>query len=97
MNVSTAQPEFQEAMASCVTALRRVATYQLDPSLANRMDSLGERKEFLDPALHEELLALVAFAQQRTVEKLQAQVALDRLRALFPSLVTKSLPGTEFD
>jgi hypothetical protein len=87
MTVSTAQPEFQEAMASCVAALRRMAGYELDPSLANRMDSLGERKEFLDPELHEELLALVAFAQQRTIEKLQAEAALARLRALFPALV----------
>jgi hypothetical protein len=53
------------------------------------MRQLGERKEFLSPEEHEELLALVDFAHQRTLEKLEAKAALDRLRT--------TLPGVLFD
>lgn len=53
------------------------------------MRALGERKEFLSPAEHEELLALGDFAHQRTIEKLEARVALDRL--------CTALPGGLFD
>ena len=52
----------------------------LEPSPHRRMRELGERKEFLSRAEHEELLALVNFAHKRTIEKLEAQAALDRLR-----------------
>ena len=87
MTLSTAEPAFQEAVRSTIAALQRLASYELDPSLAKRMDDLGERKEFLDEPQHAELMALVAFAQQRTTDKLQAKVALDRWRALVPALV----------
>jgi hypothetical protein len=49
-----------------------MAAYELDPSLRRRMHALGERKEFLSQGEHEELLALVDFAHQRTIEKLAA-------------------------
>jgi hypothetical protein len=39
---------------------------------------LGERKEFLSQGEQEELLALVDFAHKRTIDKLEAQAALDR-------------------
>jgi hypothetical protein len=48
---------------------------------------LGERKEYLSLAEHEELLALVDFAQQRTIEKLEARVALDRLHTALPGVL----------
>jgi hypothetical protein len=57
-----------------------LADCELDPSLHRRMHVLGGRKEFLSPAEHVELLALVAFAHQRTIEKLEAQAALAHLR-----------------
>jgi hypothetical protein len=85
--VSTDDPHFQCAIQACTVALRRLAQFELDASLHHRLHDLGARKEFLTPAEHEELLALVAFAQQRTIEKLEAQVALDRLRAALPDLV----------
>ena len=87
MTLSVAEPDFQEAMASCVAALRRVASYELNPSLAGRMEEMGDRKEFLTPEQHDELMALVAFSQERTIEKLQAQSALNRLSAVFPGVV----------
>ncbi len=86
-SVSTAEPQFRLAITSCVAALRRLADYELPPTLARRLEELGERKEFLDQAEHDELLALVDFTQQRTVEKLESQVALQHLRAIAPDLV----------
>lgn len=81
-------PEQASALRTCRQALRRIANYELDPSIDRRMLDLGERKEGLDPAEYAELLALVAFAQRRTVEKLEAQVALQRLESAYPELAT---------
>lgn len=85
--VSTADPRFGSALDTCVAALRQLATYELEPGVARRMDDLGERKEFLAPQEHEELLALATFTQRRTLEKLQAELALRRLHEVFPELV----------
>ena len=85
--VSTEDPQFQLAIQVCAIALRRMADYELDPSLHRRMRALGERKEFLSQAEHEELLALVDFTHQRTIEKLEAQAALDRLRTALPGVL----------
>jgi hypothetical protein len=74
-------------LGSCIAALRRLAQYELDAALARRLEELSERKEFLDPAAHDELMALVHFTQQRTMEKLEAQLALNRLRTIIPDLV----------
>ena len=76
--VSTEEPQFLASIQACAVALRRIADYELDPSFQQRRHTLDERKEFLSPAECEELLALVDFAQQRTLEKLEAQVALSR-------------------
>jgi hypothetical protein len=71
----------RSVLQSCERALRRVAEYRLDPALDQRMRDLGERKEWLSAAEHEELLALVTFTQQRTLEKLEAEAALQNLQA----------------
>ena len=84
--VSVDDPQFLSAMQACVVALRRLAEYELAPSLDSRLHTLGKRKEFLSQAEHEELLVLVGFAQQRTIEKLEARVALDRLRTVLPGV-----------
>jgi hypothetical protein len=85
--VSMTDPQFQSAIQACAVALHRVADYDLDPSLQRRIHELGERKEFLSSAEHEELLALVDFVHKRTIEKLEAQVALSRLRTAIPGVV----------
>jgi hypothetical protein len=85
--VSTEDPQFQLAIQACAVALRRMADYELDPSLHRRMQELGERKEFLNQIGHEELLALVDFTHKRTIEKLEAQAALDRLRTALPGVL----------
>jgi hypothetical protein len=80
-------PKLHNVLRSCGQALRRLADYQLDPSLELRLQELGERKEFLNAGEHAELMALVAFSQKRTLEKLEARVALERLREFFPGVV----------
>ena len=72
--------ELHSAIESCAMALRRDAEYRLDPALDRRMLDLGERKELLTPGEHAELRGLVTFTQQRSIEKLEAQVALNRLK-----------------
>jgi len=56
-----------------VLSLRRMTEYELDPVLSQEE--------------HHELLALVDFSHKRTIEKLEAQAALARLRAALPSLL----------
>ena len=91
--VSTAEPQFRLAVTSCVAALRRMAGYELDPPIARRLQELSEQKEYLDKDEHDELLALVAFSRQRTIEKLEARVALDRLREILPEMVEGTRHG----
>ncbi|MBM3222623.1 MAG: hypothetical protein FJZ47_02295 [Candidatus Tectomicrobia bacterium] len=86
--VSTEDPQCQSAIHTCAVALRRLAQFELDTLLQQRLHDLGARKELLTPAEHAELLALVAFAQQRTIEKLEAQAALHRLRTVLPESIT---------
>jgi hypothetical protein len=78
--------QFHDAMKACTAALRRMADYQLDPALDRRMLELGENKEFIDEKAHEELLALAALASQRSLEKLEAEAALQRLRQVCPDM-----------
>ena len=86
--VSTEDPQFQRAIQACAVALRRMADYEIEPSLHRRMQVLGERKEFLSQEEQEELLALVDFAHKRTIEKLEAQAALARLRTALPGVLS---------
>ncbi len=71
----------RSVLQTCERALRRLADYRLDPALDQRLRDLGERKESLSAAEHEELLALVAFTQQRTLEKLEAEAALQDVQS----------------
>jgi hypothetical protein len=88
--ISTEDPQFQAAIEACAVALKRMANYELNATLRQRMHELGERKEYLRPDEHEELLGLVEFTQKRAVEKLEAQTALSRLRAMLPGLLSES-------
>lgn len=80
------EPAWKAALASSAAALRRLAGYTLPPELVRRILELGERKETLIPEERAELMAWVAFTQQRSVEKLEAEVALRRLEAVCPEL-----------
>lgn len=81
-----AEPAWRAALASSAAALRRVAGYTLPPELDRRILDLGERKEALTPEERAEFLAWVAFTQARSVEKLEAELALRRLAAVCPEL-----------
>jgi len=80
------EPSWQSALVSSTAALRRLAGYRLPPAFDRRMLELAGRKESLSPDERAELLEWVAFTQQRTVEKLEAEVALRRLAAVCPDL-----------
>lgn len=88
--ISLSDSELRTAVAATVGALRRLSEYELEPAICRRMQDLGEQKESLTPDERAELEALVDFSQQRSIDKLEAQVALNRLRAVLPDLVEKS-------
>ena len=81
---TVSDPQLATALGACRLALRRIARTTLDPAIDQRMLELGERKEFLNTGEHAELMALVNFAQNRTLEKLEAEAALQRLDAAYP-------------
>ena len=94
--VSTQDPQLQTALQNCFRALRGMAGYTLPPALDRYLRELGERKEFLNAAEHEQLLALVGFVQQRTLDKLQGELALRQLQPFFPErarLTEEGRPG----
>lgn len=80
----------QAAFRTCERALRRMAEYRLDPALDQRLRDLGERKEELNTAEHDELSALVAFTQQRSLDKLTAEAALRELHSACAELAERS-------
>lgn len=86
MSAALTEPELRSAVSSSVAAHRRVAAYTLPSALDVRMLDLGERKESLTVAERDELLALVAFAQARSVEKFDAELAVRKLTAVCPDL-----------
>jgi hypothetical protein len=87
MTTLNSDPALEEVLAGCVAALRRVAKSRLPAALDRRLLWLSENKERLSEAEREELLAAVEFAEDRTVEKVQAQAVLQRLARLYPHLV----------
>jgi len=88
-SLSLPDQPLQSALVTCQSALRRIARYALDPALDERLHDLGERKAFLSPAEHAELMALVTFTHRRTQEKLEAELALQRLHAACPELAVE--------
>jgi hypothetical protein len=85
---TNAPGSLESALADCAATLRRVSEYRLPPAVDQRLAYLAENKETLTPAEREELLALVEFAEGRTIEKLEATAVLRRLAAEFPRLAT---------
>ena len=80
-------PEFETALTCSVNALRKLAHYELEPGIQQRMLDLGERKEELNETEHEELLDLIKFSEHRTIERLEAEAALNKLGEVIPGLV----------
>ena len=82
--VLTSSPEFHAAVEACAAALLRIAESDLSPAIRDRMHELGARKDLLDEQEHAELMALVEFANKRQIERLESQLALNRLREVLP-------------
>jgi len=82
--ITTLEPARNNALQASKAALRRIASYVLPVELDRRILELGERQAELTDEERAELLAWVEFTQQRTIEKLDAEVALRRLTAEFP-------------
>ena len=89
MSSAIAEPCRRAALDSSASALRRLAAYELPPELDRRVLDLGERKDSLTADERAELLAWVAFTQQRSIEKVEAEVALRRMAEVFPELAGK--------
>ena len=70
----------------CAVTLQRVAAYRMPAAMDRRLLWLSENKDSLTQPEREELLALVDFSEDRTVEKLQAKVLLQRLAEAWPQL-----------
>jgi hypothetical protein len=70
----------------CAATLQRVASYRMPAAMDRRLLWLSENKESLTQPEREEMLALVDFSEDRTVEKLQAKVLLQRLAEAWPQL-----------
>jgi hypothetical protein len=68
--------------------LTRVAKYHLPQALDERLLWLSENKETLDVAQREELLALLDLADNRSLDKIQAQAVPQQLTKLYPTLVS---------
>jgi hypothetical protein len=89
-STATGHPHnLEEVLAECVAALQGIAATRLPLPLDRRMLWLSENKEILSEAEREELLAAIEFAEDRTLQKLRAQVLLKRLAELFPNLVAR--------
>ena len=75
------------ALQQCAATLRRVSEYRLPAGIDRRLLELSENNDSLTTGEREELLALVEFAEDRTVEKLEAAATLKLLADEFPNLV----------
>ena len=80
------RPSQEATLRECVHALRRAASYRLPPALDKRLLWLSENKESLSAPERGELLEMVEFAEQRTLDKARAQALLKRLGEVFPQL-----------
>jgi len=77
----------EPVLRDCADTLKRVGQYRLPDPINQRLLWLSENKDQLCEEQHGELLALTEFAEQRTLEKVQAQAVLERLVGLYPHLV----------
>jgi hypothetical protein len=75
-----------KALKACAQALRLTVGYQLPRALQRKLQKMLERKESLSESEHEQLLALAEATQERSLQKVKAQVALKQLLEAFPEL-----------
>ena len=91
MAVASELEEAQEsAIVASADALNQKADYILPKSIDKLILELGERKDTLSPDERDELLCWIEFAQEKTLEKVTAELALRQLRRAFPQILGKS-------
>lgn len=78
--------ERRKALRACADALRVAADYRLPAALQRKLRKALDEKERASAAEHRELLILVEAAQERSLQKVKAQVALQQLLEAFPEL-----------
>ena len=78
----------------CAATLERVAQYRMPAAMDRRLLWLSENKESLTQPEREELLALVDFSEDRTVEKLHAKLLLKRLAETWPPTNGQSISNS---
>jgi hypothetical protein len=79
----------ERVLRDCVATLQRVGDYRLPAALDRRLLWLSENKETLTETEQEELFALIEFAEERTVEKVQARAVLKALAEVWPQLISQ--------
>ncbi|MCY2989301.1 MAG: hypothetical protein NTY19_15710 [Planctomycetota bacterium] len=89
--VATDLGTVESVIVDCAATLRRLAEYRLPAALDQRLLWLSENKELLTETERRELLALVELTDEKTVEKLQSQAALQRIGQVFPKLARPPL------
>ena len=91
MSASTPdEPAWKPALVASAATLRRLADYKLPAELDRRLHDLGERKETLTPDERAEYQAWIAFTEERSIEIMGAEVALQRLAAVLPELAPRT-------
>lgn len=83
---TTTRNDVESLLRDCAATLQKVASYKLPQPMDRRLIWLSENKECLSSVEQEELLALLDFSEERTIEKLQAKVVLQRLAESCPQL-----------
>ena len=86
---TTASPDNstrRKALRACAKALRVAANYRLPTPLQRKLRKTLDDPERTSPAEHQQLLILVEVAQERSLQKVKAQVALQQLLQAFPEL-----------
>ena len=75
-------------LRECADTLRKVASDRLPQALDQRLLWLSENKQTLSAPEREELLGLVEFSQDRTIEKLRARALLQQLADVWPEVTS---------
>lgn len=86
-NTKNDTSDMHRLLRECAEALQSVADYRLPEAVDQRLLWLAENKEQLDDVQRQELLALSEFAEQRTLEKVQSQAMVQRIRAAMPDMI----------
>ena len=86
-SISISDPKLHTALRSCWCPFAAWPIINSIPRSINGSRNWENVKNFYSAEEHAELMALINFTQKRSIEKLEAEVALERLREFFPDVV----------